>query len=52
MIGSVQMYALIGIGVLLFGKSLIIKGVKDFVQLKKEVNEAVKNEDGKEKKEE
>jgi Sec-independent protein translocase protein TatA len=52
MIGQTQLYIILIIAVLLFGKSFIIKGVKDFFSVKREVKEAIEkeNEDTKDKK--
>jgi len=42
------MIVLAGVGVLLFGRKLIVKGVKDFISIKKEIKNAVNEENKKE----
>ena len=51
MIGTWQGYALLGLGIIFFGRKLIIKTVKDALHIKKEVNEIITESNNETKKE-
>ena len=51
MLGQTQIYIILAVGILLFGGSIVSKGVKSFYKTKREVETIIKEETTKNEKE-